>query len=100
MKQTVNFSRFIDAFEHSQYCSNFSYEGKRALYNFLIDREIEENDEQELDLGEISAEWAEYESLEDFNNDRETDYEYIEDLIAQVPVINVPETSAFIVRQY
>jgi len=34
MKQTINFSQFCDAFGES-YKNSFSYEGKRALFDYL-----------------------------------------------------------------
>lgn len=37
MKQTINKSQFIDAFQSSQYKDNFSYEGLCMLYDYLED---------------------------------------------------------------
>lgn len=36
IKQTVNFSQFCDSFSDT-YKDNFSYEGKRALFDYLED---------------------------------------------------------------
>lgn len=37
MKTSVNFSQFCDAFRSADRNENFSYDGKRALYDYLED---------------------------------------------------------------
>ena len=64
MKQTVTESMFIDSFPES-YKDNFSYEGKKALFEYL--EELEEGCNQELELDPIAlcCEYSEYESALD-----------------------------------
>ena len=38
MKQTVNFSQFCDAFKLMDRNGQFTYEGKRALFDYLENR--------------------------------------------------------------
>ena len=65
MKQTVTESIFIDSFPES-YKDNFSYEGKKALFEYLeeLDRCSNET-EIELDPIAFCCEYSEYESAMD-----------------------------------
>lgn len=55
MKITVNLSRFIDEFNDSSRSGQFSYEGLKAIYEYL-----EDNDENyELDVVAICCEFCE-----------------------------------------
>jgi len=47
MKQDINFNDFCNSFSDS-YKNNFSYEGKKALYNYLIQYEEDTGEELEL----------------------------------------------------
>jgi viroplasmin and RNaseH domain-containing protein len=59
MKQTINFSQFCDAFHGSQYKENFSYQGKRALFDYLEEYEQDCGNEIELDICSICCDYAE-----------------------------------------
>lgn len=61
MKQTVTFSQFCDAFSDT-YKGNFSYAGKRALYDYLEEYEDSTGEEVELDTVALCCEYSEYES--------------------------------------
>lgn len=55
MKITVNLSRFIDEFNESSRAGQFSYEGLKAIYEYL-----EQDDENyELDIVAICSEFCE-----------------------------------------
>ena len=56
MYQSVNFSVFCDSFSDT-YKNNFSYEGKRALFDYLESLEIE------LDPIALCCEYSEYDSI-------------------------------------
>lgn len=64
MKQTVNFSQFCDSFSDT-YKGNFSYEGKRALFDYLENYEEETGTEIELDPVALCCEYSEYDSAFD-----------------------------------
>lgn len=59
MKQTINKSQFIDAFQSSQYKDNFSYEGLCMLYEYLEDLADETGEEYELDIVALACEFTE-----------------------------------------
>lgn len=64
MKQRVNFSDFCDAF-WGNYKDNFTYEGKRALFDYLEEYEESTGEEIELDIVALCCEYTEYESAVD-----------------------------------
>lgn len=64
MKATVTFNDFSDSFTGS-YKDNFSYEGKRALFDYLEGYEEEVDTELELDPIAFCCEYSEYKSLAD-----------------------------------
>jgi len=57
--QEVTFSKFVDAFENMGRKDNFTYEGKKALYDYLS-----EGEDFELDIIAICCEWTEYSTQE------------------------------------
>ena len=73
MYQSINFSQFCDAFKGdvgSDRSTQFSYEGKRALFDYLEEIENstqykENNPGIELDVIAICCDFTEYDSLED-----------------------------------
>lgn len=66
MKTSINFSQFCDAFRDMNRNENFSYEGKRALYDYLDNYE-ECGVEVELDVIAFCCEYAEL-SLDEIVN--------------------------------
>ena len=75
MKTTITFSTFCDSF-NSLRPDNFSYEGKRALYEYLEDYEESTGEEIELDVIALCCDYAEYSDLKELQKD----YASIEDL--------------------
>lgn len=59
MKTSVNFSQFCDAFRDMGRNDNFSYAGKRALFDFLEDMADSTGEEYELDVIALCCEFAE-----------------------------------------
>lgn len=59
MKTTVNFSDFVDAFRVYEREDNFSYEGKRALFDYLEQLEEDTGEEMELDVIALCCDWNE-----------------------------------------
>jgi hypothetical protein len=70
MYQTVNFSDFCDAFRSMDRNENFSYEGKRALFDYLEQYEEDVGEPWELDVIGLCCDWTEYDSA------TEAAYEY------------------------
>ena len=97
MKKTINQYDFSDAFEKMGRDNNFSYEGKKALFNYLEELEEGTGEEMELDVIAICCEYTEYENLEELQKDY--DVENIEELEQNTTVIMIDDES-FIIQCY
>lgn len=64
MKTTVDFSLFCNSFSDA-YNNNFSFEGKRALFDYLSMVERDTKEELELDIVALCCEYTEYDSAWD-----------------------------------
>jgi hypothetical protein len=64
MYTNVNFSTFCDSFSEERKAT-FSYDGKRALFDYLEELEESTGEEIELDTIALCCEYTEYESLDD-----------------------------------
>jgi len=62
MKRTVNRYEFEDAFREYGRSDSFSYEGKRALYDYLEQYEEDTGEEIELDVIGLCCNYSEYET--------------------------------------
>jgi hypothetical protein len=69
MKQTVNFYDFCDAFRDHNREDNFSYEGKRTLFDFLESLEDDTGQEQELDIIALCCDFDEWENFAEFKKE-------------------------------
>lgn len=69
MKQTITFSQFCDAFLDMGRENNFSYAGKRALFDFIEQMDEDCGTDTELDVIALCCEFTEYEGLEEFHCD-------------------------------
>lgn len=58
MKITVTFSDFVDAFRHAGRQDTFSYDGLRALFDFLEEVERDIGEEIDLDLNALCCGYA------------------------------------------
>ena len=98
MKKDVNFNTFCDSFTRD-HANNFTYEGKRALYDYLIEYEDDTGTELELDLIAFCCDFTEYESLEEIKSEYDS-IESIEDLENNTMVIKIEGTDRLIVQQF
>lgn len=61
--ESVNFSHFCDAWNRFEYRKNsFSYEGKRALFDYLEQLSEDMDEPIELDIVALDCEYTEYEN--------------------------------------
>ena len=99
MIRTINEYDFIKAFHKMGRGNNFSTSGLTALYEYL--EMLEDNTEQEIELDVIAlcCEYAEYDSLEEFQADYGDEYETIEDIQNATTVIMIDDDS-FIIQQF
>ena len=103
---TITLSMFRDYFLRSeQYKNNFSYEGLEALYNYLEEYSEDLGEDIEMDVVAFSCEFAEYNNIEEFQEDYGSEdygreYETIEDIEEQTTVIKLKNKISFIIRQF
>jgi len=99
MVQTITKSDFTTAFHRMGRGEQFTYEGLNALYDYLEDLGDDIGEPIELDVIAFCCEYAEYESLEEFQEDYSEDYQSIEEIEQSTTVIMIDDSS-FIVRQF
>lgn len=86
MKTSINFSQFCDAFRDMNRNENFSYDGKRALYDYLEDYADQTGEEVELGVIALCCEYYESdieELIQDYSIDV-SEAEGDEDDIAEI----------------
>jgi len=74
MKQTINFYDFQKAFQDLR-PNNFSYEGLRALFDYIEEIEDTHNEEMELDVIALCCDFTEYANAEEYARDYSDDLE-------------------------
>jgi len=84
MKEEINFSQFCDRFRDMNRDNNFTYDGKKALFDYLESYEEDSDTQIELDVIALCCEYNEYSDLKDYlvnyNTDEESEtYDNIED---------------------
>ena len=73
MKEEITFNGFCDRFEDMGRDKQFSYEGKKALFDYLEEYEDSTGDKIELDIIALCCEYSEYDNLSDYIKDYNTD---------------------------
>jgi hypothetical protein len=99
MKETINFNQFLEAFTRRERQNQFSYEGKRALFDYLEQYEEETGEEIELDIVALCCEYTEYESLKELQENY-TDIKDMEDLRDRTQVIEIEGKEGFIIQDF
>ena len=99
MYQSITKSDFTSAFHRMNRGEQFSYKGLIALYDYLEQYEEDTGEQIELDVIAICCEYAEYESLEEFQEDYGDDYQSIDE-IEQVTTVIPVDDSGFIILQF
>ena len=72
--QNVTESMFHDAFVRMGREAQFSHEGRAALYGYLAELADDTGEPIELDVIALCCEFTEYESIEEYNAEYETDF--------------------------
>jgi hypothetical protein len=98
MKQTVNFSDFFDAFRSMGRENQFSYEGKRVLFDYLESLEEDTAEEIELDVIAFCCEYYES-SYEDIAQDYRLDVEGLDEDELADTVRKYLEAETFIIGE-
>jgi len=98
IKQNVNFSMFLDSFSDT-YRHNFTYEGKRALFDYLEQLSEDLGEDIELDIIALCCDYTEYENLEELQRNY-SNIETMEDLENKTQVIRFNDSDAFIIQKF
>ena len=98
MKQTVNMYDFERAFKRCER-DNFSYDGLKALFEYLEEYEEGTGEEVELDVIALCCDYMEYDSLNEYNDDYGTKYSEIDAIQNDTTLIKIDDNS-FIIQQY
>lgn len=98
MKQNVTFSTFVDSFSET-YKNNFTYEGKQALYEYLLAFEDDTGTELELDPVAYCCEFTEYDTFEELQ-DVYPQIKTMEQLRDNTSVIEIENSESFIIQNY
>ena len=99
MKQSINIYDFERAFKRSER-ENFSYDGLKALFEYLEDLESDIGEEIELDVIALCCDYAEYDSLKEYNDAYDTKYSEIDLIQDDTTLIKIEGTERFIIQQY
>jgi len=89
MHKQINFYDFERAFVNMGRENQFTYEGKKALFEHLEEYEESTGHKIELDVIAICCDFQEFESLEDFKCQYGDEYETFEDIEYHTFVIPV-----------
>lgn len=98
MKEQIDFYRFCNGFTEMNRNENFSYDGKRALFDWLEQYEEDTGEEIEFDAIMLCCDFTEYESLKEFNKEHAPakNIEEIEERTIVIPI----NKGGFIVQCY
>lgn len=112
MKEEITFNRFCDRFKDMNRDNNFSYNGKRALFDYLEEMEEQTDEPYELDIIALCCDYTEYESIkeylenynttlekEDFDSDEEFN-EAVREGIADNTIVIPIDDESFIIQNY
>ena len=103
MYDTVNFNQFNDWFikDNSNYKNNFSYEGRKALFDYLEEIEEDTGEKIEFDPIALCCEYSEYENFKElkdnYDNDEITNLETLRDFTT---VIEIENSDKFIIQSF
>ena len=86
MKTNVYFSDFAQAWIDHGRDNSFTYEGKRALFEWLEELEQDTGEEMELDIVGLDCEFSEYKDLAEIQENY-NDIETLTDLYESTQVI-------------
>lgn len=93
----VSFCDFLEEFEYVDRATYYSDEGLKALYNYLNELSDDIGEPIEMDAIGFCSEYDEFDSIEEYNKDYDTNYQDVEELEYDQTVIAVLDNGGFIV---
>jgi len=104
MITTINEYDFSTAFHKMGRGNQFSYQGLKALYDYLDNLGDDIGEPIELDVIALCCEFAEYDSLQEFQEDYGNDYKSLEDIEDRTILIPLDDKkdglTSFIIQQF
>jgi hypothetical protein len=101
MYKVITENNFMDQFESYGRRDQFSYEGKKALFNYLEELEEETGETMELDIIALCCEYTEYSDIEEFHADYDkADYPDIDAITDTTQYIEIEGSEAFIILAF
>ena len=98
MKQHIMESQFVAGVVSDEY-NNMSYEGARALFEYLEEFEDSCGTEIEFDVVALRCEWTEYENIQEALNEY-IGIRTVEELRDNTTVIEIPESDKIIIQEF
>ena len=95
MRQEITESQFVDEIVGDEY-NSMSYEGARALYEYLEEMEDNGGEEMSFCKADIRCQYTEYENIEEVQEDY-NDIKTLADLKDRTVVIEVPKSEKLII---
>ena len=100
MKEQVGFCQFCDRFRNMGRNEQFSYNGKKALFEYLEALEEDLDEEIDLDVIALCCEYTEYESIKEYQEDYGDDYKNLDSIEQVTMVIRIEGKDSFIIQQF
>ena len=98
MRQTITESQFVNRVVSDEY-NNMSYEGARALFEYIEEFEDSCGTEIEFDVVALRCEWTEYENIQEALNEY-NELRTASDLRDNTTVIEIPESDKVIIQEF
>ena len=98
---TINEHDFIQAFKDAGRQDQFSLDALRVIFNYEEERESQMTEPTVLDVIALCCDFAEYESIEDFQEEYGEQYVSLEDIEEQTVVLtDAPNYSGFVIEKF
>ena len=100
MKEQIGFCQFCDRFRDMGRNEQFSYDGKKALFEYLEALEEDLDEEIDLDVIALCCEYTEYESIKEYQEDHGDNYKNLDSIEQVTMVIRIEGKDSFIIQQF
>tara|TARA_R110000803_G_C11745909_1_gene291763 strand:- start:234 stop:539 length:306 start_codon:yes stop_codon:yes gene_type:complete len=98
---TINEHDFIQAFKDAGRQDQFSLDALRVIFNYEEERESQMTEPTVLDVIALCCDFAEYDSIEDFQEEYGEQYVSLEDIEEQTVVLtDAPDYSGFVIEKF
>jgi len=99
MYYTVSFNEFMDLLKKAGR-DYYSYDGYRAIFDYLREIEEETGNDIEVDPIAISSHFTEYNDIDTFNSDYDEQYKTIGEISDEYEVLHLPNGNFIIAEDF